>query len=180
MEPLVELGEGIQGGHERRALPWSPARAPDDLRGPPHAPLFRRAAHQALRRRPDLLEARKTSVTPARTRSTMCWGRPSSRSAWASTGSSRRRGRVSTALPPRRRPPSSASSARSTWGAWTSRRQALNVFRMKLLGATVVPVESGSKTLKDAVNEALRDWRHQRNGRPTIFWAPPWARILIP
>jgi tryptophan synthase beta chain len=37
-------------------------------------------------------------------------------------------------------------------------RQALNVFRMKLLGASVVPVESGSKTLKDAVNEALRDW----------------------
>jgi len=37
-------------------------------------------------------------------------------------------------------------------------RQALNVFRMKLLGATVVPVESGSCTLKDAVNEALRDW----------------------
>ncbi|HEV8227791.1 MAG TPA: tryptophan synthase subunit beta [Methylomirabilota bacterium] len=37
-------------------------------------------------------------------------------------------------------------------------RQALNVFRMRLLGATVVPVESGSKTLKDAVNEALRDW----------------------
>ncbi len=37
-------------------------------------------------------------------------------------------------------------------------RQALNVFRMKLLGATVIPVESGSRTLKDAVNEALRDW----------------------
>jgi len=37
-------------------------------------------------------------------------------------------------------------------------RQALNVFRMKLLGATVIPVESGSKTLKDAVSEALRDW----------------------
>jgi tryptophan synthase beta chain len=37
-------------------------------------------------------------------------------------------------------------------------RQALNVFRMKLLGANVIPVESGSKTLKDAVNEALRDW----------------------
>jgi tryptophan synthase beta chain len=37
-------------------------------------------------------------------------------------------------------------------------RQALNVFRMKLLGARVVPVGSGSKTLKDAVNEALRDW----------------------
>ncbi|MDD5681117.1 MAG: tryptophan synthase subunit beta, partial [Candidatus Omnitrophica bacterium] len=38
------------------------------------------------------------------------------------------------------------------------RRQALNVFRMKLLGAKVVPVTAGSKTLKDAINEALRDW----------------------
>ncbi|MDQ2683200.1 MAG: tryptophan synthase subunit beta [Chloroflexota bacterium] len=37
-------------------------------------------------------------------------------------------------------------------------RQAPNVFRMKLLGATVVPVTSGSKTLKDAINEAIRDW----------------------
>ena len=37
-------------------------------------------------------------------------------------------------------------------------RQALNVYRMKLLGAEVVPVRSGSKTLKDAMNEALRDW----------------------
>ncbi|MCG8994590.1 tryptophan synthase subunit beta [Laribacter hongkongensis] len=38
------------------------------------------------------------------------------------------------------------------------KRQAPNVFRMKLLGATVVPVESGSRTLKDALNEAMRDW----------------------
>ena len=38
------------------------------------------------------------------------------------------------------------------------RRQALNVYRMKLLGAEVVPVTSGSRTLKDAMNEALRDW----------------------
>src|SRR5689334_17290209 len=38
------------------------------------------------------------------------------------------------------------------------RRQALNVFRMRLLGAEVVPVSSGTKTLKDATNEALRDW----------------------
>lgn len=38
------------------------------------------------------------------------------------------------------------------------KRQALNVFRMKLLGAEVVPATSGSKTLKDAVNEAMRDW----------------------
>jgi tryptophan synthase beta chain len=37
-------------------------------------------------------------------------------------------------------------------------RQALNVYRMQLLGATVIPVESGTRTLKDATNEALRDW----------------------
>jgi tryptophan synthase beta chain len=43
-------------------------------------------------------------------------------------------------------------------GAVDVARQALNVYRMKLLGATVVPVQSGSKTLKDALNEALRDW----------------------
>jgi tryptophan synthase beta chain len=43
-------------------------------------------------------------------------------------------------------------------GAEDIHRQAQNVFRMKLLGATVVPVESGSKTLKDACNEAIRDW----------------------
>ncbi len=38
------------------------------------------------------------------------------------------------------------------------RRQSLNVFRMKLLGAEVIPVGSGSRTLKDAINEAIRDW----------------------
>ncbi len=43
-------------------------------------------------------------------------------------------------------------------GAEDVQRQSPNVFRMKLLGATVVPVESGSKTLKDALNEAMRDW----------------------
>ncbi|ARU57314.1 tryptophan synthase subunit beta [Oleiphilus messinensis] len=43
-------------------------------------------------------------------------------------------------------------------GAEDVQRQALNVYRMKLLGAEVLPVESGTKTLKDAMNEALRDW----------------------
>ena len=43
-------------------------------------------------------------------------------------------------------------------GSEDIRRQAQNVYRMKLLGATVVPVESGSRTLKDALNEAMRDW----------------------
>src|SRR5512142_669941 len=37
-------------------------------------------------------------------------------------------------------------------------RQELNVFRMRLLGSEVIPVSSGSRTLKDAINEAIRDW----------------------
>ena len=43
-------------------------------------------------------------------------------------------------------------------GSEDVKRQASNVYRMKLLGSTVVPVESGSRTLKDALNEAMRDW----------------------
>src|SRR5690606_23862728 len=43
-------------------------------------------------------------------------------------------------------------------GAEDVERQAQNVYRMKLLGATVVPVEAASRTLKDALNEAMRDW----------------------
>ncbi len=43
-------------------------------------------------------------------------------------------------------------------GSEDTRRQSLNVFRMKSMGAKVIPVDTGSKTLKDAVNEALRDW----------------------
>ena len=43
-------------------------------------------------------------------------------------------------------------------GAVDTERQELNVFRMRLLGAEVQAVESGSRTLKDAINEALRDW----------------------
>ena len=52
-------------------------------------------------------------------------------------------------------------------GAEDVRRQALNVFRMKLLGTEVVPVQSGSKTLKDAINEAMRDW--VTNVRTTFY-----------
>ena len=61
-------------------------------------------------------------------------------------------------------------------GAEDIRRQSLNVFRMKLMGARVIEVTSGSKTLKDATNEAMRDWmgsrrahalhhRHRSSGR---------------
>src|SRR5438094_8830467 len=56
-------------------------------------------------------------------------------------------------------------------------RQKLNVYRMKMLGAKVHPVESGSKTLKDAINEALRDW--VTNVQNTYYlWDRLWAHIL--
>ena len=59
------------------------------------------------------------------------------------------------------------------------KRQALNVYRMRLLGATVQPVNSGSRTLKDALNEALRDW--VTNIDDTFYMIGMWpAHILTP
>ena len=58
-------------------------------------------------------------------------------------------------------------------GAEDIRRQELNVLRMRLLGATVVPVESGSRTLKDAMNEAMRDWVDERRDH-LLRASAPW------
>jgi tryptophan synthase beta chain len=55
------------------------------------------------------------------------------------------------------------------------RRQALNVYRMKLLGAEVVPVTSGSRTLKDAMNEAMRDWVTNVDNTFYIIGTLPYA-----
>jgi tryptophan synthase beta chain len=54
-------------------------------------------------------------------------------------------------------------------GAEDVRRQSLNVFRMKLMGANVIEVQSGSKTLKDALNEAMRDWMGSVEGTHYII-----------
>lgn len=60
-------------------------------------------------------------------------------------------------------------------------RQALNVFRMRLLGTRVMPVDSGSKTLKDAINEAMRDWvanvRHTHYCLGTVHGPHPFPLI---
>ena len=60
-------------------------------------------------------------------------------------------------------------------GEEDTRRQALNVARMRLLGAEVVPVTAGSRTLKDAINEAMRDWVTNVDTRTTCS-APSPAR----
>ena len=61
-------------------------------------------------------------------------------------------------------------------------RQALNVFRMKMLGAEVVPVTAGQKTLKEAVNEAMRDWvtnvRHTHYILGTVYGAHPYPMMV--
>ena len=62
-------------------------------------------------------------------------------------------------------------------GAVDTARQALNVARMRLLGAEVVSVESGSKTLKDAINEAFRDWVDQRRRHLLLLRHRGRARI---
>jgi len=62
------------------------------------------------------------------------------------------------------------------------RRQALNVFRMELLGARVIPVRSGSRTLKDAINEAFRDWvtnvRHTYYVFGSVTGAHPYPMMV--
>ncbi|GAB5046660.1 tryptophan synthase subunit beta [Thermodesulfovibrio sp. TK110] len=67
-------------------------------------------------------------------------------------------------------------------GSEDIRRQKLNVFRMNLLGARVIPVDTGSKTLKDAINEALRDWttnvRTTHYVLGTVFGPHPYPLLV--
>ena len=85
----------------------------------------------------------RTSTTPARTRSTTCSARRCSPSAWARPGSSPRPAPASTASPPPPRPRCSGMECKVYMGAVDVERQALNVFRMRLLGAEV---EAGAQS----------------------------------
>lgn len=67
-------------------------------------------------------------------------------------------------------------------GTEDMRRQSLNVFRMRLMGAKVTPVDSGSRTLKDAINEAMRDWvtnvGHTHYLLGSVLGAHPYPRMV--
>ena len=102
----------------------------------------------------------RISTTPGPTRSTTSWARACWCAAWAKAGSSPRPGPASTAWPRRPWPPAWGWNAPSIWGAVDVERQRPNVFWMEQLGAEVVPVTDGSATLKDAINESLRDWAY--------------------
>ena len=60
------------------------------------------------------------------------------------------------------------------------RRQAPNVYRMKMLGADVRPVTAGSRTLKEAISETIRDLGDKCPGQRTTSSAAPWGRIPTP
>ena len=127
------------------------------LRRAPDAALPRRA-HERGRGPRDLAQARGPRCTPARTSSTTRSARRCSPSAWARRGSSPRPAPASTASAPRRRARCSAWSASSTWAPRTCAASAPTSSACELLGTEVRPVEAGTRTLKEATSEAIRDW----------------------
>ncbi len=129
-------------GYVGRPTPlYRAARPGARLRRPPPLPQAR--GPLSHRRAQDQQRARTGAARPPR---------------WASSGSSPRPAPDSTASPRPPRPRSSGSSATSTWGASTWSGSGSTSIRMRMLGAEVLPVDSGSGTLKDAMNEAIRDW----------------------
>ena len=126
-----------------------------DLRRPADAAHARRAASRPASAS---TSSARTCSTPARTSSTTRSARRCSRAGSASAGSSPRPAPASTASRPRRSARASASSASSTWAPRTCAARRPNVERMHLLGAEVRAVEFGTKTLKEATSEAIRDW----------------------
>ena len=158
MAPLEELEQAF---HEARRDAAFQAELDDLLKnfaGRP-TPLYeaRRLARGAGRGRACSSSA-KTCCTPARTRSTTAWARFCWRGAWASGASSPRPGAGQHGVATATVCALFGLECVVYMGEEDMRRQRLNVFRMRLLGAKVVGVNSGSRTLKDAVSEAMRDW----------------------
>ena len=122
------------------------------------SPLYHAERLSRAARRDGSCSSARTSTTPAPTRSATCSARRCSPGGWA-------RPRVIAETGAGQHGVAAATAAAYFgldctvyMGEVDTRRQALNVARMQLLGAEVVPVDSGSATLKDAINEALRDW----------------------
>ena len=157
MAALDELEAGIHRGPRRSRLRRRAGRARAHVHRPAHAALLRRTP-LTPRGRARLTSSAKTSPTPARTKSTTPWARACSPGAWASariiaeTGAGQHGVATATVCA------KLGLECVVYMGEEDIHRQSLNVFRMKLLGAEVRPVTSGSRTLKDAINEAMRDW----------------------
>ena len=149
---------GVPQGPGRPAVPAGLRLLPPRVRRPAQPAVLRQAPDRAPRRREGLPQAR--GPQPHRRPQDQQQHRPGAADAcaWARSASSPRPAPASTASPPRPSPPLFGLKCDVYMGAEDVRRQDLNVFRMKLMGANVIAVQSGQKTLKDALNEAMRDW----------------------
>ncbi len=158
MAPLEELEHAYL---EARQDPAFQAELSDLLRnyaGPAHAALFRRAAFTERWAARASSSSAKTCCTPARTRSTTAWARRCWRGAWASAASSPKPAPASTAWPPPRSARCWASNAWSTWARRTCAASASTSSACGCWARRWCRVTSGSRTLKDAISEAMRDW----------------------
>ena len=135
----------------------------------PSSPRCSRATRAGRRRSPSATASRsasgcgccssaRTSRTPARTRSTTCSARRCSRDAWASSASSPRPARASTASPPPRRARCSGSTARCSWARSTSSARRSTCGACSCSAPRWCRSSRAAATLKDAINDALRDW----------------------
>ena len=147
------LDRGAQGPRLRRRADGLLAR----LRRAPDAALPRRA-HERGRRAARSGSSARTCCTPARTSSTTRSGRRCSPGAWASSGSSPRPGAGQHGVGIATACALLGLECVVYMGAEDMRRQQPNVQRMRLLGTEVRAVEAGTRTLKEATSEAIRDW----------------------
>ena len=132
--------------------------APPHLHRPAQPAHRRDAAGEARRRCPGPAQAR--GPQPHRVAQDQQRARPgpADPADGQDAGDRRDRGRPARRRHRDRRGPVRPRVRASTWARRTPDRQALNVARMQLLGAEVIAVDRGSRTLKDAINEAMRDW----------------------
>jgi tryptophan synthase beta chain len=157
MHPLQELeAEYFRAQHDPEFQQRTCSTTCGILR-PPHATLLRRTAHQGTWRRENLSQARRPAHTGAHKINNaigqiLLAKRMGKTRIIAETGAGQHGVATATVAA------MFGLKCVIYMGAVDCERQMLNVYRMKMLGAEVVPVHAGQKTLKEAVNEAMRDW----------------------
>ena len=158
MPLILDLEKAYAEAKADAGVPRRDGRLSQGLCRPAVAAVFRRAAVAASRRRENLFEARGAESHRLAQDEQRARPDPAGAGAWARNASSPRPAPASMASPPQRACARFGLECIVYMGAVDVARQAPNVFRMEMLGAKVIPVQSGTRTLKDAMNEALRDW----------------------
>ena len=156
MAPLEELEKAYLEARNDPAFQAELTGPARKLRRPADAAVFRAAAERDSRRRAHLSQARRPAAH-RRAQDQQCLGRRCS-PAHGQAAHHRRDRRGAARRRHRDRMRAVRAECVVYMGEEDMRRQRLNVFRMRLLGAEVVGVNNGSRTLKDAISEAMRDW----------------------